>query len=392
MTASAISPARRSGFALRFSLRVLLIAFTAFAIGFPVWYRWPYTEEEPLYYVRNGKPAKSLPTKGRIVATWQRQWGGGRAKHGPEWVYADGKLKSLSHYLRGQLDGPHERYNLRGAFQETGQHSAGQRTGIWSLFDARGQVVLTETWQNGVLDGPCEMMRPIGPPVRFLYEAGRILSVDGRRVSDRLHELVQQHRIDSPRIAKELVAPTDLEFVETPLGEAVSYLREKHEVPIVLDPRHADSKPPLTCQLKGIPLATALEVIVAQANHACDYRYGCLWITSAEDAQDWRDPSGVTEIEPPKDSQLARSWDEPVVVRAIDQPMAAVLAKMAQPLAIEIDTRALDSSADGKTDYPVTWNSTGQPFRHVLGLLLYQTRCRCELRGETLVILPPESP
>jgi len=63
---------------------------------------------------------------------------------------------------------------------------------------------------------------------------------------------------------------------------------------------------------------------------------------------------------------------------------------MAQPLAIEIDTTALVPSADGKTAYPVTWNSPGQPFRHVLGLLLYQTRCRCELRGEKLAILPPE--
>ena len=26
----------------QFSLRLLLIAFTAFAIGFPIWYRWPY--------------------------------------------------------------------------------------------------------------------------------------------------------------------------------------------------------------------------------------------------------------------------------------------------------------------------------------------------------------
>jgi len=27
---------------LQFSLRLLMLALTAFAIGFPIWYRWPY--------------------------------------------------------------------------------------------------------------------------------------------------------------------------------------------------------------------------------------------------------------------------------------------------------------------------------------------------------------
>ena len=30
----------------RFSLRLLLLGVTAFAVGFPIWYRWPYVEEE----------------------------------------------------------------------------------------------------------------------------------------------------------------------------------------------------------------------------------------------------------------------------------------------------------------------------------------------------------
>src|SRR5205809_4736 len=60
---------------LQFSLRLLLIAFTAFAIGFPIWYRWPYQEvrEE---HIRVG------PSILRSVVHWQRQWGGKILMHG----------------------------------------------------------------------------------------------------------------------------------------------------------------------------------------------------------------------------------------------------------------------------------------------------------------------
>src|SRR5262245_8824939 len=44
MSTSPAPPARRTRWGLRFSLRLLLAAFTAFAVGFPIWYRWPYQE------------------------------------------------------------------------------------------------------------------------------------------------------------------------------------------------------------------------------------------------------------------------------------------------------------------------------------------------------------
>jgi hypothetical protein len=39
------SDTSRRRFSLRYSLRVLLLGLTAFAIGFPVWYRRPYEEQ-----------------------------------------------------------------------------------------------------------------------------------------------------------------------------------------------------------------------------------------------------------------------------------------------------------------------------------------------------------
>ena len=63
--------ARPRRWRLQFSLRVLVLALTAFAIGFPIWYRWPY-REATVHRDSTGAVAA------RRITTWQRQWGGGR--------------------------------------------------------------------------------------------------------------------------------------------------------------------------------------------------------------------------------------------------------------------------------------------------------------------------
>lgn len=80
---------------LQFSLRVLLVAFTAFAIGFPIWYRWPYRET-----IEKRDPATGKLWSTRII-TWQRQWGGERLPHGPEQnILGDGDLTITMSTLR----------------------------------------------------------------------------------------------------------------------------------------------------------------------------------------------------------------------------------------------------------------------------------------------------
>ena len=99
--AAAASPPRRP-LALRYSLRMLLLALTAFAIGFPIWYRWyrlPYEEEVSKAARRKGAPVF------KQTVTWQRQWGGGRLKHGPESHYMDGELLERTMYRDGQPHG-----------------------------------------------------------------------------------------------------------------------------------------------------------------------------------------------------------------------------------------------------------------------------------------------
>src|SRR5207302_9939835 len=91
-------PARPRRWRLQFSLRLLLLAITAFAIGFPIWYRWPYREQTLQRDATGAVVAKR-------ITTWQRQWGGERLQHGPDqFILGDATFTTM--YVRGLRRGP----------------------------------------------------------------------------------------------------------------------------------------------------------------------------------------------------------------------------------------------------------------------------------------------
>jgi hypothetical protein len=224
----------------------------------------------------------------------------------------------------------------------------------------------------------------------FEADGSTRMTIGGLELEDRLQRLAAEGRIDDKRLREDLRMPVDLEFVNTPLGDVVEFLAQAQDVPVVLDPHLPASTTPIDGVWNDLPFSVALTAVAGLGGLACDYRYGFLWITTAEDAQDWHDPTGVADLVPPKDSQLAKSLNEPVVVQGINKPLAEVLAPVIEKLAIDVDTSRIAAASDGEPAFPVTKILRGIKFRHALGMLLYETGCRCKLEGETLVILPPE--
>ena len=380
---------------LQFSLRLLLLAFTGFAIGFPTWYRWPYEEVE----------FNRTATASRIT-TWQRQWGGGRLKHGLQRQVANGETIESLVYRDGLRHGPYESKTLRGQFVND------FKEGVWTGPDR------TTTWQRGKLHGlyelrlPPERPRYRNPPpsdeprtIQLMFAEGRLTHCNGKPASSRLFDWMEDGSMD-PRVRNELEKFTQLDAVEMPLQDCVLFLSDVHNISIVVDPYLVTGQTlgpdmPITDEFNGIDLASVLTLMTAPRGLGCDYRYGSLWITAAEDTNDWRDPTGVTEIIPPKDSALSRAWNEPVAVDVVTVPLADVLARLAQPLNIEIDTtqiagiRLENNSTPGASARTnpmrpsVIYSTRGLPFRHILGQLLYRTGCNCRVEGDKLVILPP---
>ena len=153
---------RRSWLLPRFSLRVLLLAVTAFAIGFPIWYRWPYEEVEKLSspVTVTGKPIEYTR-----ITTWQRQWGGGRLKHGPEQAIIAGLTVSLTTYRNGRKHGQYSEHLILARFggrsiavapvfierspepARTGQFVDDKKDGVWTE-TVNGQKTVT-TYDHG---------------------------------------------------------------------------------------------------------------------------------------------------------------------------------------------------------------------------------------------------
>jgi hypothetical protein len=378
---AAISREKRRWPRLQFSLRVLLLALTVFAVGFPIWYRWPYEEE-----VWESPPGLT-PKVGRIT-TWQRQWGGGRLQQGRQ-QFIVGDVTTTMYFVDGKRHGPFTVHDAKGRIGETGQYVGDLKEGVWTA-TRRGDKT-TANYHRGKLDGKLEMESSRNGNTVATFAAGRLTHVNGQPVKDRVFDLVQSGRLDE-RTAGELGKDTEIDIVEMPLKDVVEFLSDRHGIAIALEAqRLANVDLPLTGCYSGVDLASLLALLTAPNGMGCDYRYGRLCITTAEDAENWHDPTGVAEIMPPKDSALARAWNESVAIDVVSVPLADAVRKLVQRLAIEIDTTQVEAPSGDSGPVLVTAWGRDLPFRHVLGIVLYNCGCRCKLEGEQLVILSPES-
>jgi hypothetical protein len=136
-----------------------------------------------------------------------------------------------------------------------------------------------------------------------------------------------------------------------------------------------------------LPLSTALVLLLRPHDLEATYRYGFVCITTAEDAQDWTDPTGVDRIRLPKDSEFAEAWNGSTTITLSVTSLEMLLPEIVKYVGLQIDLSSLDQS---RKDSVLTLNLNDLPIRDALAIALYHAKCRCELRGETLVILPQE--
>jgi hypothetical protein len=398
--AEAALRARPRAWRLQFSLRLLIVAFTAFAIGFPIWYRWPYRET-----IEKRDPATGKLWSTRII-TWQRQWGGERLAHGPEQtILDDGNITITMNNVQGNRHGPYTVRDVKGRKRESGQYVDGLKEGRWvaeNRWTSRsGEVwrVNVTSWHRGLLDGECEFST--GPKHAdkniATFSGGRLVSYNGQSIDDVTFESLRKRPLDEETAAA-LEKETSIDFVEQPLKDAMMYIGDLHNIPTVVDPRGGfEADLPITQTISGLDLQSALVLMLAPHGLACDYRYGSLWITKTDKMKDWQDPTGVAEIKPPSGSALARSWDEPIAIDCA-APLANVMGYIGQKMAISIDSSQIQvispqtpvPAKAGLAPFTTTVTIRNLPLRDALGHVLYNNGCRCKLEGETLVILPPK--
>jgi hypothetical protein len=92
------------------------------------------------------------------------------------------------------------------------------------------------------------------------------------------------------RIEAALASPTELDFVETPLQEVIDYLKTQYGIEIQLDAKAVDdvgigTDVPVTVDLKGISLRSALNLVLRRLNLTWTIEDEVLMITTPEEAE-----------------------------------------------------------------------------------------------------------
>jgi hypothetical protein len=107
----------------------------------------------------------------------------------------------------------------------------------------------------------------------------------GPQVADERRERVTPHA----RVEAELDKPTNVDFVEQPLKDALMYLSDVHQIPIYmrktkLEEASVPPDKPVTISLRGVPLRTALDLILDELELTYFIK-DVLIITTPEDAE-----------------------------------------------------------------------------------------------------------
>lgn len=93
------------------------------------------------------------------------------------------------------------------------------------------------------------------------------------------------------RVREALHSPTQMEFVDTPLQDAVNFLKDFHQIEIQLDTRALEdagvgSDTPVSRNLSGLPLRSALRILLGDLDLAYVVKNDVLLITTQDKASE----------------------------------------------------------------------------------------------------------
>lgn len=112
-------------------------------------------------------------------------------------------------------------------------------------------------------------MKRIGWTLLFglVMAGGWLTAADPPASAKRLPVFLPESRADEARIEAALGEQGEINFAETPLTDAVDFLRDFHQITIIIDERAlqdegVDPSTPVTIQLRGVTLRSALRLIL----------------------------------------------------------------------------------------------------------------------------------
>ena len=153
---------------------------------------------------------------------------------------------------------------------------------------------LREARQKGVIDVLAQVEKshipfPDEPPI--VYPDAEVWQQLSARRKERYSAVDLKKRGSAEKkIEDALDSSTQLEFIETPLQDVIDYLKEMHQIEIQIDNRALsdvgiDSSTPITKNLKGISLRSALRLMLREQGLTYMIQDEVLLITTPEEAE-----------------------------------------------------------------------------------------------------------
>jgi hypothetical protein len=429
---------RQRGFALRFSLRMLMLMMTVLAIGSGVWWRWPIQRTQQTK-MNHRIPGVGSPIYGTETVTYHRGWNGVLIQHGRRTLIYDGKLYEDEILQEGIKHGParyphglgyipetHLPADLRSA---TGEFFHGKKHGTWEFIPPEWQTAAPgkryrsiETWNRGQRHGVFEWFDEAGKSC-YRHEFRNDLLVDPENNPTRnlLLKRIAAGQFQDLAPMQKIIQGTMAAYSNTKLNEATDDLKECHGLTmafrykkrIVEHQGHSVViyHVPVSIQEINAPLYTAFDKILRPLDLVVDYRFGVLVVVDAEGAADWRDATGVLDLHPSPGSPLESRLDAPAKATMWMQ-LAGVLQNLSRDQQIPVEFRLEQIAASAAPSNPLTkWpglpmealcfdDATRPPkeplpitLRQLLGLILDQANLHChEEKGVLIIESPPRGP
>jgi hypothetical protein len=417
-----------------------LILMLLAGVGLTV-YRWPWVETNRRPRSDPFGPEATTTEENRV--TYRRNWRGMKMKHGPAQKFLGGKLWSEQYFYDGELQGPERDFNregqvtrekhfrsgqVHGAFRVgdgkawliQGQYERGERNGAWQYLVPRGlnpdgaeyviradplephhhlersvavpqpaQLVRGE-WSHNQRHGKWSWETDGKVTHTEEFDHDELVRWNGKPIVADFWQWVQEQ--NDPQLSAELAAAnmTNWNYSDQSYGSILHRLCFEadnarvfvypHKLVIKREPERRGRLIPALCEF------------AARNDLAFVYRYGGLWLVHEGDQdKPFLDPTGVDKIAFAAGSRQERAWNEAVPIDSCDHCAGDCLENVLGNSEIQYEVRNLDLTlAKFHSLYGPHERLFTVRRRDALGFVLYLIGCRCELRGQTLVIQPQQ--
>jgi hypothetical protein len=265
-------------------------------------------------------------------------------------------------------------------------------------------LVLESEWQQGLRHGHWRWLTPEGKVLRKAdFQRDELVRWNDQPVVAEFRQWLNEIKNDEPELVESLVATQGKKWqrrqsweerlcfhIEEPDGR--STLLAVHMMlgpsPLLRMPAECGELLPYLCE------------IAARNQCLFEARYGSLWLVGPDGKWSEHDSTGIAEIKFPAGSRAEHDWQERIELRSSNARLGDCLTELLRGTEWTCDVSAVEAQlarvANPQQDrlarlarVPAEHELLGD-FRRcdALGLTLFLTGCRCEMRENKLIVTP----